>query len=114
MLLVAISVCVGLAVVLLAMVSGRVLEERHALWWIAATIGAMMLSVAPVRQSLARWTRVDEPVVVCAACLACLAVLLLAAYANLARLAAQSRTLAQRVALLEESLEGGASKESAR
>jgi uncharacterized membrane-anchored protein len=91
---------VAAAGLLVLLVRARRLEERHAVLWIAvACVAAVTLAAG---DPLADAVGVSRAEATLAVGLAAALVLLLAAYAVIARLAAQSRVLAQRLALLEE------------
>lgn len=77
-------------------------EERHALWWAGVAVAVAGFSVSPARAALAGAWSVDDAMVVAVAAIVGLVVLLALAFATLARLSAQNRVLAQRLALLEE------------
>ncbi len=97
-------VMVAVAGALVLMVRARRLEERHAVLWITVAATSGVALVDPVRDRLADVLGVDAGEAALAVGLAAALVLLLAAYAVIARLAGQSRVLAQRLALLEERL----------
>lgn len=97
-------VMVAVAGALVLMVRARRLEERHAVLWITVAATSGVALVDPVRDRLADVLGVDAGEAALAVALAAALVLLLAAYAVIARLAGQSRVLAQRLALLEERL----------
>jgi len=92
----------AVALVLALLRAGR-LEERHALAWLAAaTAVCAAVAATPLREHLAGLLAGDAVTAVLAVAVGALAALTLTAFAALTRVTRQARTLAQRLALLEE------------
>ena len=90
-------------VLVIEMLRLRRLRERHAIWWIVAGVGALIISIYP--QSL-EWvsTKLGFDVPINLAFFASLVLLFLVALqhsAELTKIEAHSRTLAEQVALLD-------------
>lgn len=97
------AVAAAVAAAVLMLRAGR-LEERHALAWIAGVALVAAVAAGAGRGPLAGALDGGGAAAVLAVALAVVTALLAGAYAALTRVTRQARTLAQRVALLEERL----------
>jgi len=101
--LVAVVALAAAGALVLGLLRGGRLEERHALAWLgAAAAVCAAAAVPPLRDGLGDLLAGDAAVALLALATAALAALTLLAFAALTRVTRQARILAQRLALLEE------------
>lgn len=98
-----IAAAVVVLIVVIALLRGRRLRERHAIWWLVAGTVALIAGIFPGALSgVARILGIDVPVnLLFFTSIAILFLVSLQTSSELTTLEAKTRTLAERVALLE-------------